>query len=168
MTIKIDLATATQDELALWLAGQTVACSHVREDGKPEPEKVPGEDGSRRCYACVDQKVPGQVTRFPTLRGPCPCGFSFVKPDLGGCWRGCQGRGWIPNVTTDTLLQAVGTEHRLYLAPNAKSFKYVNAGLGSFRCEIETSTGQWLLGFGMTHKEALLRALVALVLEGEA
>jgi len=101
--------TATLADLLVYCAGATVPCSHLNDDGKPWPEKLP-DNGEYRCYMCVDQPTPGRIFFFPdTMRLPCQCrvenpyfscpsclrnpGVQHSSPNI--CDR-CSGRLWVP------------------------------------------------------------------------
>lgn len=157
----------TLTQLPWALAGATVPCTHLREDGSPQHEKLP-ENGEYRCDACIDQPIPGRIWLFgASVRLPCPCPLGLPMQSCLPCIQApnhsfdclnCHGLDWKP--TKDGWWEAA-REAGIELYVGTSDIK-----VGQFYAEaVPPNPGEEeFYVHGYTEAEARNRALLAAVL----
>ena len=137
----------THAERCLWLAELKGPCPCSPATAKTLCDRCgagyPGE-----CWFCHGT---GQVVRFPMLRVPCRGEIIERRGTTIACGRSCvvcEGRGWVPVLTTDALLEA-GKPYQLGVWwMKSRGVYFASTILGENRTEEATPA------------EALARALV--------
>ena len=138
------------------------------EQSSPCPCKPPSRGCNECCTIlhdyqhgawCENCHGTGLVPRFPTLRRPCPTCQPMPEGPPPPICPTCQGRSWLPDVTTDKLL-AIGQPY--------DQVRFERFSLGLIGCHIGAYSNvlggmDWVTGAGVTPREALLRALLAQV-----